>query len=209
MKTRLVIISDTHGQHWEMSIPEGDILIHAGDITLFGEDTVIRDFNVWLGELPHQHKLVIAGNHDYSFEQEPEKVVPLITNARYLRDETVVINGIKFYASPWQPVFLNMAFNLYPPLLAEKWALIPPDTDVLITHTPPFGYGDRTIRDEDVGCADLRKRVEQIKPRLHVFGHIHEAAGWYHNDYTTFINASSAGVGKHLAHPPVVYDFET
>jgi Icc-related predicted phosphoesterase len=187
---RLVLFSDTHGWHRDVEIPPGDILIHAGDITRRGELSILRDFDAFLGELPHRHKLVIAGNHDRCFEHSPVIAEQQLTHATYLFDRAIELEGLVFYGSPWQPEFMSWAFNLpRGEPLQEKWALIPADVDVLITHGPPRGIGDRCVHGDEVGCDDLLDRVQEIRPRVHVFGHIHEAAGQWERDGTVFVNA--------------------
>ncbi len=209
MNLRLVLLSDTHAVHRKIQIPDGDILIHAGDMLLFGKDAVLEDFNAFLGTLPHRHKIVIAGNHDYCFQQAPEASRARLTNAIYLQDEELTLDGIKFYGSPWQPWFGNMAFNLpRGAALREKWGLIPSDVNVLITHTPPFGYGDQTSHGEHVGCRDLAEVVGEIRPKLHAFGHVHEAGGMAKEGQTTFVNASICDVSYRPIHPPVVFEYE-
>lgn len=189
---RIVCISDTHARHERTIVPPGDLLIHAGDITNHGDPDDVVKFDRWLGGLPHRHKVVICGNHDFCFEQTPEQARSLITNAVYLQDFAVTIEGIKIYGSPWQPWFGGWAFNLERgPELAEKWKLIPDDTQILITHGPPAGILDKTRHGDIVGCMDLFHRVWEVRPRLHVFGHIHEAAGHLDIDGVTFVNAST------------------
>jgi len=91
---------------------------------------------------------------------------------------TVEIEGVRFWGSPWQPWFFDWAFNLERgEEIRAKWELIPDDTEVLITHGPPQGHGDMTSRGEGAGCADLLARIRQVKPRYHLFGHIHEGYG--------------------------------
>ena len=107
-------------------MPDGDVLIHAGDMTQNGEVSEVRDFNRWLGTLPHKHKLVIAGNHDFCLADALPSAQELLSNATYLQDQAVVIEGIRFYGSPWQPSFCDMAFNLSSDAqLQAKWSLIP------------------------------------------------------------------------------------
>jgi Icc-related predicted phosphoesterase len=208
MEISIVAISDTHGFHDAVDIPAGDILIHAGDLTRHGEMADVREFNDFLGGLPHPVKIVIAGNHDFCFESDPEMCRTHLTNAIYLQDQAVTVEGIRFYGSPWQPWFFDWAFNLQRgPEIREKWDLIPEDTDVLITHGPPFGHGDRTIRGERVGCQDLLEVVEQIQPKVHIFGHIHEGHGLTHNEHTTFINASICGVSYRPKNTPTLYTY--
>ncbi len=200
----IVAISDTHARHQELEVPDGDILIHAGDCTRHGDLGDLEAFNRWLGTLPHRHKILIAGNHDFCFQDSPDEAHRLVTNAIYLQDEALIIEGIKIWGSPWQPWFFDWAFNLpRGEQIAAKWALIPDDTQVLITHGPPAGILDRTFDDRDVGCEDLLQRVQQIRPRLHIFGHIHEAAGRRQIGETTFVNAAiEGGHGR-----PVVFDW--
>jgi Icc-related predicted phosphoesterase len=204
---KIVVISDTHGRHEELLMPDGDVLIHAGDFTRYGAEEDVCLFNEFLGSLPHKHKIVIAGNHDSCLEQVPEQAEKLLTNATYLKDNSIVIDGIKFYGSPWQPWFFDWSFNLQRGTeIKEKWALIDEDTDVLITHGPPQGYCDRVREGENVGCADLLEVVELIMPRLHIFGHIHEGYGLAGNGQTTFINASSCDYYYQVTNPPVVIE---
>ena len=98
-----------------------------------------------------------------------------ITNAHYLCDESLTLDGVKFYGSPWQPRFFDWAFNKDrgAPLKAI-WDKIPLDTDVLITHGPPHGILDLTFDKIKAGCEELLLAVQRIKPKVHVFGHIHE-----------------------------------
>ena len=205
---RLVLISDTHNDHDHMHIPDGDVLIHAGDMTENGSLAELAAFNQWLGTLPHRHKLVIAGNHEFCLQQKPELARSLLINAIYLEDAAIVIDGFTFYGSPWQPEYMEMAFNLSRgSALAEKWSRIPANTDVLITHGPPHGILDMTFEDKEyVGCEALREVVAQIKPRLHVFGHVHCQHGVHLQQGTTFVNASSCGDKLIAIWPPVVFD---
>ena len=141
---RIVCLSDTHNLHSAFAVPEGDVLVHAGDATLRGTREEVVAFDAWLGTLPHRHKVLVAGNHDWLFEREPDRARGMITNATYLQDEGVTIDGLAFWGSPWQPWFLSWAFNLQRGApLREKWDRIPAATDVLITHGPPHGILDR------------------------------------------------------------------
>lgn len=204
---RLVLLSDTHSQHAPVAVPPGDVLIHAGDLTDHGELDVVRDFNAWLGGLPHPHKLVIAGNHDFCFERQPEASAALLTNATYLLDSGVTLAGLTFYGSPWQPWFYDWAFNLQRgPELKAKWDLIPAGTDVLITHGPPAGHSDLTVQGDHAGCADLLAALARVQPRLHVFGHIHEGYGQTQAGPTLCVNASICDVNYHAVNAPVVID---
>jgi len=206
MTITIVAISATHSLHRACEIPDGDILVHAGDLTNQGALKDVEDFNDFLGSLPHRDKIVIAGNHDFCFERNPREAEALLTNCTYLRDRAVTVQGIRLWGSPWQPWFYDWAFNLQRgAAIREKWDLIPPDTDVLITHGPPLGFGDMTSRGgEQVGCHDLLDAVRRVKPRLHIFGHIHEGAGVFDDGGTTFINASTCDLWYQPVNAPVV-----
>jgi Icc-related predicted phosphoesterase len=168
---KLVFISDTHNR--KISVPDGDVLIHCGDATSMGKVDEIIKFNAWMGTFPHATKLFIPGNHDWLLERDPALARELLFNMTVLIDEAIEIGGVKFYGSPWQPFFFAWAFNLSRfGELKEKWALIPNDTEVLITHGPPAGILDTVINyrssnnGESVGCHDLLQRVRDINPLL-------------------------------------------
>jgi predicted phosphodiesterase len=208
---RLVCISDTHSLHRRIpKIPGGDVLIHAGDCLGAGTLENVEDLDDWLGALPHRYKIVIAGNHDRVFQQAPGVARGALTNAIYLEDSGMEIGGLKFWGSPWTPVFMDWAFMLergQP--LQEKWNQVPADTDVLITHGPPRGIGDEVsigFRCQNVGCVDLLGRVDQISPALHVFGHIHEGYGEYRRGDTRLVNASTCNARYEPTNPPIVLD---
>ncbi|WP_205525746.1 metallophosphatase domain-containing protein [Pyxidicoccus trucidator] len=188
----LVAIADTHGYHQDLTIPEGDILIHAGDLTRQGTLEELAEVNQFLAGLPHRHKVVVAGNHDWCFQKSPAQARTVLTAATYLEDESTIIEGLKFHGSPWQPWFMDWAFNLpRGPELARRWAQIPDDTDILITHGPPLGFGDHLGGGERCGCEELLKRVRQVRPKLHLFGHIHQDGGVWTEGATTFANVTS------------------
>lgn len=205
---RLVIISDTHGSLHKIKIPDGDLLVHCGDLTGRGKLAEVERFNQGLGELPHRQKVVIAGNHDWAFQTDPEAARAAITNARYLQDELVEIFGLRIYGSPWQPAYKNWAFNLPRDSdeLQAKWAAIPAGVDILLTHGPPYGLLDRTIDWLHVGCRHLRNRVLEVAPKVHAFGHIHEGYGMQRVGDITFINASSVNHRYMPVNEPVVID---
>jgi predicted phosphohydrolase len=204
---RVVCLSDTHDLHDRLDVPDGDVLVHAGDFTMSGREAQIRAFDAWLGGLPHRHKIVVAGNHDWLFEREPEKARSLLTHAVYLQDSDTTVAGLRFWGAPWQPWFFDWAFNLRRgPDLAAKWALIPQGVDVLITHGPPLGVLDVTDRGEHVGCEDLLEALERVRPRLHVFGHIHESYGRVDADGRVSVNASNCSLEYRPVNPAVVVD---
>ena len=189
---KIICISDTHNLHKDLKIPDGDILIHAGDMTCVGGIDEIKEFNQWLGTFPHRHKIVIAGNHDLYLESVPLLSNLLITNEIYLNDSGVEIEGLKIWGSPISPNYQDWAFNRERgEAIRKHWGMIPEDTDILITHCPPFGILDFNEKGKHEGCQDLLAIVQQkIKPRLHVFGHLHDAHGKVKIGETLFVNAS-------------------
>lgn len=206
---RVVCISDTHFRHWQMkAVPEGDLLIHAGDITRQGALDDVQSFNEWLGTLPYRHKVCICGNHDFCFERQPEQARRLITNAVYLQDEAIVIEGFKIYGSPWQPWFFDWAFNLHRgAAIREKWELIPEDTDILVTHGPVYGILDRVKSGERVGCEDLLERIKELTHlKLHIAGHIHEAYGTAEMNGVKYVNASICTLSYEPDNAPLVVE---
>jgi 3',5'-cyclic AMP phosphodiesterase CpdA len=189
---RVVLISDTHNQHDGLELPDGDLLIHAGDFSGRGLQSEVLSFLNWFGKQRHRHKVLIAGNHDFLAEKNPalfESFVP--EGVIYLNDSGCEIEGFKIWGSPVQPWFYDWAFNRQRGAeIAQHWALIPEDTDILITHGPAHGILDKVENGPHVGCEELLKRIEGIQPMLHVCGHIHEAHGEILKGNTKFVNAS-------------------
>lgn len=207
---KITFISDTHWLIRDQQnrddltsmLPGGPILVHAGDVSGRGTAGEIRDFLDWFSKLPYMHKILIAGNHDFLFETMPETAAEILAEypgITYLNDSGATIEGIKFWGSPITPYFHNWAFNRFANEIGEHWALIPEGTDVLITHGPPHGILDETAREGlHVGCPSLLEKVKEIKPKIHVFGHIHEARGIHEEDGTTFVNAAAVDLGYRL-----------
>lgn len=210
---KIVLISDTHGLHEDMfhNLPEADMIIHSGDISNRGLIYEIHKFTEWFGNLPYKYKIFIAGNHDFGFERirkSNEVGIAIPQGVIYLEDEMVEIEGLKIYGSPWQPEFHDWAFNLprNGDQLRFKWDAIPNNTDILITHGPPFGYLDITPTNLRVGCELLAHRVEELKPKLHVFGHIHGGYGEKYTGDTLFINASICNERYKPINKPIVVE---
>jgi predicted phosphohydrolase len=205
---RLVCMSDLHHIKHDFPVPDGDVLIIAGDVCGYGRLSELEEFDQFLAGLPHSHKLLIAGNHDWPFVSvNSSEAGQLVKNATYLQDAGIEIGGLQFWGSPWQPWFLDWAFNLpRGPELAAIWKKIPDDTDVLITHTPPYGILDRLISGKHAECADLVHALARVKPKVHVFGHIHEAYGRVEQDGTIYVNASVRNFRYQLVNPPIVVD---
>jgi Icc-related predicted phosphoesterase len=232
MALRFVCISDTHNRHRELRpLPPGDVLIHSGDFTNFGKEDEVREFYEWFSEQSFKYKILIAGNHEITFDldfdrQEArdrfhdgqwldfKKIKEIITNDAsiiYLENEAVEIEGIKIWGSPHQPAFWGWAFNIPRGvgcrLMAEK---IPTDTDILITHGPPARQRDLTEYGTRVGCEDTLRVIEnRVKPIVHVFGHIHNSWGVSHNEKTHFVNASSCSYDDEFLNHHIIFDITT
>lgn len=206
---RIVATSDCHGRFREAEVPAGDVLVLAGDLLRHPgvEQEDLDDLDEWLASLEHRHKVLIAGNHDWIFEKD-KTARP--KNAVYLEDSGTTIEGVKFWGSPWQPEFFNWAFNLprKGPELAAAWDKIPSGTEVLVTHGPPWGILDRPhgIAKKHVGCELLLERVKQLRPKVHIFGHIHGDYGKHFEDGTWFLNASLCDESYDATQPPLVID---
>lgn len=228
---QITFISDTHTKHYEMTsdLPGGPIIVHAGDISSRGRKWEIEDFLEWFDSLPYTHKIMIPGNHDFFFEydriartpqgsyrfgnanltrEQVEEVTSKFPNIHILNDSGITLEGIKFWGSPITPWFHDWAYNRWTHEIDQHWDLIPEDTNVLITHGPPYGVLDEVIRDrQKVGCEKLMERVNQINPKIHVFGHIHEANGQEKIGDTLFINASSLNVRYDYTNKPIVINY--
>ena len=192
---KLTIISDMHTDYRLLDLSSADVLIVAGDIDTYYGQPSLYQFNCWLERQPFTHKIIVAGNHDrYLAEAGYKSVQKQLTNGIYLENSSVTVEGIKFYGSPITPTFLDWWFMADRDKISKYWDMIPNDTDVLITHGPPYGildYVNNTYNiDHHVGCKSLLQKVNEIKPMIHCFGHIHCGYGIYKTEHTTFINAS-------------------
>lgn len=186
-------------------MPEGDVVVHAGDVTSSGSRYEVMQFLDWFTELDYDYKVFIAGNHDWFFEkEESHELVP--DNIIYLNDSGAMVQDKYFWGSPVQPTFHNWAFNRERgDEINEHWNLIPNTVDVLITHGPPLVL-DITTRGDEVGCHDLQEAIDRVNPILHVFGHIHESYGIVRDIETTYINASQLDERYQLANKPIVFE---
>ncbi len=201
----IVMISDTHDLHRDIEVPYGDLLIHAGDFTMDSRSAAkLIDFNDWLGELPHRFRIVVPGNHDFVVADASRR--PLISNATLLINQGVEVMGLKIWGSPVTPLF-GEAFGIASDRdRAELYSRIPADTDILVTHGPPYGILDEVPgSDYHAGCRQLLAAVRRIKPMLHVFGHAHAGYGTLNTRDTLFINAALPGRGFDLSNRPHVF----
>jgi len=215
---RIICLSDTHNQLQDIEIPDGDLLLHAGDLSMSfngSKPHKLAEQIIELSRLPHKHKIFIAGNHDFEFQRNCPGMREFIEslkdpNLHYLEHDSIEleINSRKYkiFGSPWQPYFHNWAFNLpRGPKLAKKWAEIPEDTDIVLTHTPAKGYLDK-VGNKHVGCQDLIDKLVQVKPTLHVSGHIHVGYGEKMDHGIHFVNAAIVGRDYKPFNDPIVVD---
>lgn len=191
---RIVAVADTHTFEEDLrDVPDGDVFVHAGDMVRGGSLEEMKAVAAWISSLPHEHKVIVAGNHDWCFDRDRAAALALFSgNVTYLQDEEATIAGVRFWGSPWQPAFNDWAFNLpRGQALAEKWALIPEGIDVLVTHGPPAGFGDSSGMVGRQGCEDLIREVRRAAPKLHMFGHIHQDGGVWKDGDTLFANVTT------------------
>jgi Icc-related predicted phosphoesterase len=183
------------------------MLIHAGDITSRGSFSEVEDFLDWFSQTCFKHKVFIPGNHDFFFENAADASSVIPEGITYLNDSGVEIEGINIWGSPVTPWFYDWAFNRQRGAeIRRHWDLIPRKVDILITHGPVYGILDRTARGECVGCEDLMKAVTNVKPKVFVSGHIHEAYGAEVRNDILFVNASVLDLSYVMANKPVVFD---
>lgn len=213
--TKILCISDTHSKHnlipleW---LEPADIIIHAGDISNVGSFLDIEHFCMWFSSLDqYKHKIFIAGNHDFGFEDDPIHTADILSrfpNITYLQDSSVTVEDLKIYGSPWQPEFCDWAFNLprNGEQLEEKWNAIDVDTDILITHGPAWGTLDATPGNLRVGCEILTEKIANSKIRTLICGHIHHSYGEMMRDWVHYINAATLNERYEVQNPPIIFE---
>ena len=221
-----MFLSDTHGRHNEITelygeLPYVDIIVHSGDCTRYGEFEETDLFMNWYSKQNAMHKVLVAGNHDFVLQQTDRRNWLLANNygVIYLEDSFININGLGIYGSPWSPVFGMWAFMKHRNAeLDEVWQKVPTDgsVDLLVTHTPRYGRFDVSVRGNyNVGCEMLANRINDINPKVHVFGHIHECGGMIKEETEVplkgmiSLNASLLNIRYVLANPIWIWDTET
>jgi len=195
-------LSDTHGKHHLLkNLPKADIIIHSGDVSWAGTGKEVVDFVEWFGALNYKYKIFIAGNHDFCLDGKNAARIQrfLPENCFYLYQSGITIEGLKFWGIPY---FISDELKGNFQEISEK---IPPDTDILITHRPPYGILDFANK-ISYGCPDLLQAVLKFRPRSHLFGHIHDAYGIQKSEYTTFVNASIMNENYELVNEPVLLE---
>jgi len=226
-------------------LPGGVLLIHSGDISSLGRKQEVESFIKWFSKQDYMHKVFIAGNHDMTFDREillrdklahfegrtdydtecadgkPNWLVEMLNNlpnnVYYLENSSIKLEGINIWGSPYSPSFgYGWGFNKDRGHdIAQCWNEIPMDTDIVITHSPIYGYNDRAQNtNQNVGCSDLYHRLHEVKPHLHFAGHIHEAYGWgtipYKDewgDIYTF-NGCSCNLRYEVFNEPITFDYD-
>jgi len=210
----LVIFSDTHGTYPE--IPNADVAVFAGDCSSRGSEEVCKQFIRWFGQQEPMHKIMIGGNHDFWFQTTPYgyiKDYAAVHGVIYLENTGTIIENTHFWGSPLSLEYGNWA-NTYPKEKGkEYWDMIPRHANVIITHGPPYGVMDecahpRKGENPHVGCKDLLSKVLEVKPKLHIFGHIHESYGKRTLDGIDFINASHMNLRYEPVNPIIKYDYD-
>lgn len=220
MSLRIGFISDTHTQlskiKKELIGLDLDLLVHCGDLTYNGQMTEVTNELRCLGSIGKRVRhgvILIAGNHDWMAETDPElfKMLCEENELNWLQDQDLTVAGLRFYGSAWTPEFNNWAFNVKRGKnIAEKWSRIPADLDVLVTHGPPhmildIAGGDEPM-DRHVGCKDLLNAISKAKPRYHSFGHVHHSYGEKILEGTHFINASICDEQYRPTREPIVLE---
>lgn len=207
----ITAISDTHLNHHNLQLPDGDILIHTGDATAIGFYSKTKEFLEWMAKQPYTYKIFVPGNHDWSFDcndaynkfhhcntypQDIDKDrIKLLefaanNNIHILINQTVEIEGLKIFGSAETPEFYNWAFNRTEEQLAQTYSAIPTDIDILPTHGPPKGILDIS-EGESLGSTSLSEAITNLKQlKLHIFGHIHPSYGYKESNGVHYINAS-------------------
>lgn len=209
---KITCISDTHESHRSLKLEGGDLLIHAGDITFNGNLDKLQDFCHWLKMQQYRCIVVIAGNHDGCFEDyRRDQAIKMIndTGAVYLENCFHIFDGVKIYGSPNTLNFCNWYFNNTQEELKKIWAKIPYDTDILVTHGPPYKIHDECPDGHRAGCPELLQKIgETPNIKLHVFGHIHEGGGKLDiiKKGTTFVNAAVLDGKYKLKYKPKMID---
>lgn len=210
---KICAVSDTHAWYTDLKeMPEADVFVHAGDIECYENISQVMHFKKWLDKLPYKRKIVIPGNHDRIVHEAQDLVRSILKDScDFLINQEVVIDGLKFYGSPYTPTYGYWYFmKQRGDEISREWEKIPHDTDVLITHGPPLGVLDKVMRSkgfgENVGCYDLARFVKQIKPQVHIFGHIHEGYGMMKKDGTRFYNVSIFNERFEFEHRPTLIE---
>jgi Icc-related predicted phosphoesterase len=193
----ITLISDTHANHGSVQLEPSDILVIGGDYCCRNTEAEFLEFISWVKKQPVDQIIMVSGNHDNYPYRHQERFLQIIeeNEIKYLENSSATISGIRFWGSPVvAPIFEG--FRKRNQLDEEErkkiWDTIPMDTDILVTHSPPFGIHD-LVRGEHCGCKALLEKVMDIRPRYHLFGHIHQSYGETEINGIYFKNGTLAG----------------
>lgn len=204
---KIICISDTHNKHEDLILPDGDCIVHAGDFTEAGTKKETTNFLEWYSSTPYKHKILIAGNHDFYLQKKSSKLEQFIpSNIHYLEDTGVSIEDINFWGSPYTPGDNSWAFTKdrgRP--ISQHWSKIPAITNILITHTPPFGTLDEVDNKSMIGCKNLKERLSKLNISHHIFGHVHNDYGKVKREKTTYVNSSSLDQSHRIINHPISF----
>jgi hypothetical protein len=193
---KIAATADIHGSLPE--VPECDLLLIAGDVCPVDashEPAAQRawmagPFAEWLSAAPAYHKVWIAGNHDFGCEGGWRPEGELANAATYLCDEEVRLDGLRIYGTPWVPELPGWAFVRPEGELDAAFEPLPAGLDILLSHGPPFGFGDHCHDGRRVGSSSLLRAIRERQPRLAVCGHVHEDYGRWQIGPTTLRSVS-------------------
>lgn len=210
---KVVALSDVHSKLGKVKLPDADLLVISGDLTIGGSIKEYSQLNHACGDIKHKFKygiLLCEGNHDFLGEKQPSLADSLIHHAKLVRHNAITINGIKFFITPYNKWYFNWAFNIWPGEQSQKiWAQIPNDTEVLVSHGPPYETLDCPPNKEHVGDVDLWNRIQLLhKLKLHIFGHIHHSAGFEQRDKVWYVNASTCNESCQPINPPIIIEID-
>lgn len=207
---KIIAFSDTHTKHKQIVVPNGDILIHCGDATNRGTLLEFFDFINWYSSLPHANKIYVGGNHDLGLCNENRDIILSEFENKgiiYLENSGICINGLTIWGSPYTPKFHDWAFMKERGKdIRRVWNEIPKKLDILITHGPPHNILDLNRSGTHCGCRDLKNAICQKKPKIHLFGHIHESVGLDRVNGIELYNVAQVDVYHQLVYKPLVLE---
>ena len=204
---KIVSLSDTHTKHRQITIPKGDILIYAGDFEIRNIIDLV-EMRDWLNELPFKYIVTIFGNHDFTEPASNEYLKEVFgKKIHYLCNDSIIIKGLRIWGSSYSPLFNDWAWMKSDNNLKEIWDKIPKGTNIVVTHAPCYGILDQVLpRMESVGSRTLKDRIKEIKPSIHLCGHIHESAGRYTDGKTDYFNVSVLDDMYQLVNEPTIIE---
>ncbi len=203
---KIIALSDSHNLHSRIEVPECDILIHAGDATTRGTPEEIMSFLDWMAAQKSKYKVFVPGNHDRDIEKNPEfyKEKAQGRGISLLIDELIELDGLKVYGSPITPYFCNWAFNRFPGSeIQAHWDKIPSGMDIIVTHGPAYQILDLNMLNQNCGCDQLLSKLLEVKPKVHICGHLHENYGLKEFMGIKFYNVALCNERYRIAEKPM------